>query len=283
MAETYCGKTCAECAQKEALSCPGCKAGPGRQYGGDCDLARCARKKSHETCDTCSLRLNCSTLQWRDRMPDYRRRRMEAEQQRQVAIARRAPVLGKWLWILFWLIIPSTIASVMTEIATEIAPALYIPGQLLNAVVVTANGVILLILASEEDRYRTAGICSLVSGAVSILIAVISGIAETAPWMLLVSLPLTVVSLVGEYNEFMGHAAVLTGVDNEQSTKWERLWKWFLGMFCGLYGSVVIIMIVPLIGFLLILASAIGLIVVSIAQLVYLYRTAQIFRNYTAQ
>lgn len=28
MAETYCGKTCAECTQKEILNCPGCKAGP---------------------------------------------------------------------------------------------------------------------------------------------------------------------------------------------------------------------------------------------------------------
>ena len=30
MAETYCGKSCAECSKRDILNCPGCKAGPGR-------------------------------------------------------------------------------------------------------------------------------------------------------------------------------------------------------------------------------------------------------------
>ena len=49
MAETYCGKSCAECTKKEQLNCSGCKAGPGRQFGGDCELAKCVRDKGHET------------------------------------------------------------------------------------------------------------------------------------------------------------------------------------------------------------------------------------------
>ena len=47
MAETYCGKVCRECEQKEALSCPGCKLGPGKLYGGDCELAKCCREKGN--------------------------------------------------------------------------------------------------------------------------------------------------------------------------------------------------------------------------------------------
>jgi hypothetical protein len=48
MAETYCGKTCTSCIQKEALNCPGCKVGPGRQYSGECALAKCCRNKKHQ-------------------------------------------------------------------------------------------------------------------------------------------------------------------------------------------------------------------------------------------
>lgn len=281
MAETYCGKSCAECAQKENLNCPGCKAGPGRQIGGECELARCVRNKSHETCDTCSLRSNCGTLRGCDSMPDYRRRRIEAEQERQAAIAGRAPILGKWLWILFWLIIPNAIGGLMTlDIVVEMAPALYISGRILNTLVLITYGVILLKLASQEDRYRTAGICTLAVGAVNILIAVIFGTGDTPTWTLLVTIPAMVVSFVGEYNEYMAHSAVLTGVDNEQAEKWEKLWKWYIGLFCAMFGSIIVMLIFPLLGAIVILASAIGVVVVSIVKLVYLYRSAQIFRNY---
>lgn len=283
MAETYCGKNCAECAQKEILNCPGCKTGPGRQFGGDCELAQCVRHKSHETCGTCSIRANCGMLRGCESMPDHRLRRIEAEEQRKAAIAKRAPVLGKWLWLLFWLIIPSTAANLMTlETLAELAPALYKSGKILNALVLAAYAMILIRLASEEDRYRTAGICVLVSCGVSILLAVISGTAETPPWTLLISIPAAVVSFVGEYNEYMAHAAVLTGVDNELAEKWEKLWKWYIGLFCVMFGSIVVIVIFPLLGAIAVMAAAIGVLVVNIAKLVYLYRTAKLFRAFPA-
>lgn len=284
MAETYCGKTCAECAQKENLNCPGCKAGPGRQFGGDCELARCVRNKSHETCDTCSLRSTCGTLRGRDSMPDYRRRRIEAEEARKAAIARRAPVLGKWLWILFWLIIPSEIAGLMTnQTVINLVPVLYIPGLVLEVTVLTVYGVILLKLASEEERYRTAGISSLIANGASVLVACLSRGGETPPWTLLISLPAAIVSFVGMYNECMAHSAVLTGVDNEQAEKWEKLWKWYIGLFAAMIGSIVVMLLLPLLGAIVILASAIGVLVIGIVKLVYLYKTAKIFRDYTTQ
>ena len=72
MAETYCGKSCIECAKKEILNCPGCKAGPGRRFGGDCRLAQCTREKGHEACETCGFRGECSNLKRREEMPDLR-------------------------------------------------------------------------------------------------------------------------------------------------------------------------------------------------------------------
>ena len=129
MAETYCGKSCEECTKKEQLNCSGCKTGPGRQFGGDCELAKCVRDKGHETCETCGFKGNCGTLRSRESMPDYRIRKIESEKMRKAAIAKRAPVLGKWLWIIFWLIIPSTFGSIMAnETTAKILPGLVMPG-----------------------------------------------------------------------------------------------------------------------------------------------------------
>ena len=282
MAETYCGKTCAECAQRETLSCSGCKTGPGKLYGGDCELAKCCRSKGHQECTTCGFKGNCGTLRGKERMPEYRLKHMEAEKARAAAAAKRAPVLGKWLWILFWLIIPSTIASLMTNenIAGSI-PSVFVPGQILSAVCSALYGLILVKLATEEARYLTAGVCGLICGAVNVLLACVSGGGELPPWTLLISLPATIVSLVGEYQEFEAHSVVLSGVDDDLSEKWTEFWKWYIGMYAGVFGGLLLAFIIPVLGLLVSLAAAIGLIVVGIMRLVYLYRTAKAFRDYT--
>lgn len=281
MTETYCGKTCGECPQKETLSCPGCKTGPGRQLGGDCQLAKCVREKGHETCDTCGFQGNCLTLRCRNQMPEDRLKKIQAEEIRKADIAKRAPVLGKWLWILFWLVIPSTIGSFMTNnTIQEILPGLYVPGQVINTVCSLAYGGILLKLGSVEGGYRTAGICYLITGGLGVLTALLGGIGVTAGWILFFSIPAAIVSLVGEFNTYLAHSIVLTGVDNELSEKWTNLWKWNIGLFLGIFGCIVVMMILPLLGAIAILAAAVGLLVVSILKLVYLYRTANIFREY---
>ena len=281
MAETYCGKSCEECTKKEQLNCSGCKTGPGRQFCGDCELAKCIRDKGHETCETCGFKGNCGTLRSRESMPDYRIKKIEAESMRKAAIAKRAPVLGKWLWIIFWLIIPSTIGSIIAhETTAKILPVLFTPGQIINAICSLIYGAILLKLGSEEDRYRTAGICALIAGASSALAAMINGGSDGATWILIFTIPAAIVAIVGEYNEYMAHSAVLSGVDNELSEKWEVLWKWYIGLFLGMLGCIIVMLIIPILGAIAILGCAIGTVVVSILKLVYLYRTAKIFREY---
>lgn len=281
MAETYCGKNCAECSKREELNCQGCKAGPGRQFGGDCELAKCVRDKGHETCETCGFKGNCGTLRSRESMPDYRIRKIESEKMRKAAIAKRAPVLGKWLWIIFWLVIPSSIGSIMShETTAKILPGLFMPRQIINAICSLIYGAILLKLGSEEDRYRTAGICALIAGASSALAAMINGGSDGATWILIFTLPAAIVAIVGEYNEYMAHSAVLSGVDNELSEKWEVLWKWYIGLFAGIFGSILLMLIIPVLGAIAVIGTTIGTVVVSILKLVYLYRTAKIFREY---
>lgn len=276
MANTYCGKSCESCIQKEQKLCPGCHAGPGRSWSGDCEIAVCCRDKGHESCDTCTNNRYCGKRGRRDVMPDYRRREQEAEADRKEMLARQAPFMGKWLWILFWLVIPGAIAGLIgNETVVGWIPSLRIPGLVLNVLCSLAYGLILLQLSKEQEHYRTAGICCLVAAAANGISGFITGNLA-----LLVTLPAAVVAIVGEYQEYMGHGESLSGFDRELSQKWYTLWKWYIGMFAATLGSIIVMLIAPVLGALISLAAMIGLVVVSILKLVYLYRTAKTFREY---
>lgn len=277
MAETYCGKSCAACVQREELNCPGCKAGPGRPFGSECSLAECCRSKGHESCETCGFQRSCGTLRSREHQIDYRRKKTEAQQREQERLAQRAPVLGKWLWIMFWLIVPAVFAAVMGNDGLKVDPTVHMAGRILNNICSASYGAILLKLASEEDRYRRAGICALISAAAGLLL-----IAFSEPdWSLLITLPIAVVALVGEYNEYHAHAAVLAGVDNELAQKWTRLWKWYIGLMVGGLGCILLMLIVPRLGLVLLLSGGVAMMIVGTLKYVYLYRTARVFRLYS--
>lgn len=280
MAETYCGKTCAECALKETLNCPGCKAGPG-QVGGECELAKCCRSKGHKLCDSCDFQIRCGTFRSRARIPEYRRQLAEAQAEQEAAIAARAPKLSKLLHILFWLIIPDTIAGLLINgTVSQWLPGLYTPGLILSAVCLFAYGVILLILTSEDSRYRTAGICMLISGAATFLPSFTPANGADSTLAMLASVFALISSLVGEYHECMAHSAILTGADNVLSDKWTALWKWYIGMYAAMFGSILVMLFSAALGLLVLLAALLGVLVVSILKLVYLYQTARTFRAY---
>jgi len=150
MGDTYCGKLCEDCQFKDNLQCPGCKTGPGKTWMTECELAKCCMDKGHQNCTTCSYSTSCGKLRGRDNEPERRLERRSYEQEKQKKIADKADFLGKWLWILFWLIIPSIISSIMTEEnVAERFPALNLPGQVLQVIVLVLYGSILLKISSR--------------------------------------------------------------------------------------------------------------------------------------
>ena len=194
-------------------------------------------------------------------------------------LAPRYAFLGKWLSILFWLIIPGTIAGLMgSNTLMNSAPGVYIAGQILNAVCTLASGLIFLKLSAEEDRYKTAGICALIAAAASLFVAIVSGAASTPDWTLFITLPAAVFALIGTYHEFTAHSEILFHIDHALSERWNKLWKWYLGCFIGMFGSVLLMLMAPVLGALVYVAAAIAFIVISIMRFVSLYRTAKIFR-----
>ena len=181
--------------------------------------------------------------------------------------------------ILFWLIIISTAANLLTsENVTNAAPPLASAGQILNIAANVAYGVVLLKIASESMNYRNSAICRFITAAVAIAVIPISDNTE-----FFIAIPVVILSIVmdmvGEYYEFMGHAEVLRGADRTLSYKWLTLWKWYIGTFLGMIGGTVLAVMIPLIGLIVVLASAVGTLVISIVKIVYIYKTAGVFRN----
>ena len=281
MAETYCGKDCAQCAEKEVLNCPGCKVGPGNLVGTECELARCCISKGQTACTECAYGEECDTLQQRDRFLQYRLQTVEAEKSKRDAVAKRAPLLGKWLWIAFWLIIPSTIGSLLSnETIFGAESVVFAPGQVLSSACALAYGLILLRLTSVNTKYRTAAICVLVGTLISTLTNFLFSGSEVPMWTAAISAITTVISYLGEYNEFMAHNAVLTDLDDALATKWKTLWTWYIGSFGAFICGTLLMMIIPDVGVMLTTAGSIGMVGTRILKLVYLYRTAKSFRSY---
>lgn len=278
MCETYCGKTCVECTYKEELNCPGCKTGPGQQFGGDCELARCCRSKGHEACVTCSFSGGCRTLMGKQQIPKNRQRQEMFRKAREAAIDRKAPILAKWLWLLFWLVIPCNLASFMTfdELA-DAAPVLYWTGSILNVACSLAYGLILLKLADAEEQYQKAATYILISAVVAGGVALFAGITPPK-WTLALTVPAATCNQIGLYHECQAHSTALDGLDNALSKKWATLWIWHIGSLCGIFIGLLLMLLLPILGLILVLAALVSILVVSIRRLICLYNSAQLFR-----
>lgn len=278
--EGFCGRSCETCAWRDRLACSGCQAGPGRPFGGDCDVAACCREKGHTACGTCAHLTGCTRRVGLERKPEERLYRAEAEALRRRELDRRALVLGKWLWPLFWLVVPSLLGSFMTnETVLSVLPGLRAPGEILVLLCSLAYCVILWQLRQLEDGYRSAAVCCGVSAVVGALAEGLRGTLGDG-LVLLLLLPALALKLYGTYREYSAHAAMLDGADDGLAENWQKLWKWEIGLLLGLFGCLLLVVIAGLLGLLALLADAVGMIVVSILKLVYLYRTAKLFREH---
>lgn len=282
MADTYCGKSCAECTRRESLNCPGCQTGPGRFLNGDCVIASCCRDKGHETCFTCTYHgnfVNCIKYSRRQEIPEDFLRKQKEEQRKKERLAKQAPVLGKWLWILFWLFIPAEVSGIMASEILEQVLALNLSGNILSVACDLVYALILLKLAREEYMYHTAGVCALICAAANVLVLIFFD-GQTDGWANLITLPAGVFGFVGMYHEFQAHSTVVHGIDPGLSEKWTKLWTWYWMSIAAMFGSLVVMLLSVTLGVIVILAAAAVVLVVGILKLVYLYRTARVFRTY---
>lgn len=277
---TYCGKNCEECTYKAELSCTGCQSGPGRMLNGDCKLARCCRDKGHETCDTCALRRNCGIWLDKGSIPKQRIERRIELQKEQEMIALRAPFLGKWLWILFWLVVPQGIANFMTgDVMLSLIPALEKPGEIGLVICLIIRVLVLFKVSKEHSSYRLAallGIANIVVNVVELMLGI-----EDIYVLFMLAVVQSVVLLFSEYYEYKAHTEVVMAVSPIISEQWDNYWNWYMYSLIVFVVSLFLIFLLPRLAVLTLSASSIGILVAVIKKLVYLYRTAQAFRSCT--
>ena len=280
MAETFCGKSCESCTYQQELNCPGCADGPGHKYRGDCRLKKCCVDKCHETCATCQLNIHCGIYRDRHKMPQQRIEQQQRLEAQRLEALRRAPIFGRWFTVLFWLQIPQILTNFMAnENVAALLPALQKPGVILQAVFLAAAALVLLLLSKEEGRYRTAGLCILAGGGLSLTASLfLQSSSEGAS--LLLGILSTVFALVGRYHAYQGHSAVLCGVDDLLAEDWNSYWKWYIGVIVGTFACVLLAAIAPALALIAVIILGIGAIIVGVWELVLLYNTARVFREF---
>ncbi len=274
---TYCGKECDTCTYKSELGCSGCQSGPGRVISGDCKLARCCRDKGHETCETCGHRRNCGTWLDKGSIPKQRIERKQEEKEKEALIERRAPFLGKWIWILFWLIVPQVIANFITsDFMVRLAPTLEKVGQMGRFFCMISYVLILFLISKEHKNYVFAAVLRLVNLSMNLLHLFV-GIEDVYVLIMLGGVQMAVM-LISEYHEYKAHAELVMVVDGNLSGQWDNFWKWNRYSCIGFIVSLFLVFLIPSLGGLMMLASLIGILVAGVKKLVCLYRTAQAFR-----
>ena len=285
MGETYCGKSCLDCVSKEALNCPGCRLGPGKAGQNDCDLAQCCRTRGHSSCLDCNFKIRCDKYARREFAPEDRRRRLKrrnAEQDRVGEVAKFTPMIARWMRILLWLVVPSTIASVFTnDTMRQILPILYIPGTILQFASNLVYCFVLFAMSQLENRYRKAGICTLIGVGISLLNTLCAGVPGVASLYSVLLLPSIILTFVTVYQECFAHSEMMAEVDIYVSNKWVMLWKAYLIGYLLVFGSIILLILNPVIGLIAMVVGAIGIVIASIAKLVLLHQSAKQAEVYT--
>jgi len=274
--KNYCGKDCDACAVKEAENCPGC-----RQYAdfGKCEIASCCRDKGHESCATCTQRPWCPTVRKSFSMHKYRREQAEAEASSSRRILENAAVMTKWTLPLFWTLLVLEITGLADTIFENTPP---LPLILLGVTILLTlfHGFCLWQMGTVGDRYRKAALFRILSGVLTGLAGLLSLWAGAGNLSVLFSLPGAVLGYIALYHEYNAHGEALAEADGELAEKWENLWKWTIGALIGTFLAVPVSAVLGLIGLLLLIASQLAKIVCRVLELVYLYRTAEVFRWY---
>lgn len=204
---------------------------------------------------------------------------------------RRFAYLGRWFERWFWLAILANIPALLTgEWMLQNVPALYWLGEALSIASAVAIGGILLVLAREEERYRTAGICTLIAGVASCTLSILNGVGIDGGWTLLISLPGAVIALAALCNRLKGSASLVSPFDPKLSRDWEKLWRWNLYLLAA---AIILVVLMLILGFILwsatewwglllligLLLLGLASVVIGIVEYVYLYRTAKLFQT----
>ena len=276
MSNSYCGKSCAECESRHELNCPGCKYGPGTLSGG-CSIAKCCISQGHACCDTCTKRNVCQTIKAKDISPEFRLKRLENEMAEKVELARRAPIMYRWLWVLFWAYIGNIATNILLQ--SELAYALSV---IIGLTVLVIMSVSLYKLSAFSINYKKAFYCCVAVFVLTGVVELLSTILQselTGIIALICSTPVMALNIIQIYFEHQAHSEQLRPIDSTMADKWLKIWKWLICWGGAMCLSLIFMFIIPVFGLYFFIPTGIGVIVVSIMRIKCLYDTCYVFRD----
>ena len=193
------------------------------------------------------------------------------------AIVSRAPLMAKWLWVMFW----ANIAHIIINFIKIESSVVYTTIQnILIAICVLLICLSLFKMRGEDERYGRAALFQLIPLVINLIPTLVMDSYNTLVWLsVLVSLIAAVFSLLATYNEYHAHSCIVGGLDSELGDRWQKLWVW---QVIGITGTVLSLFIAALgaagLGAVLVLIVAIYVLVIQIIYLVTLYRSAKAYR-----
>lgn len=268
MADSYCLKSCSECARED---CPGCRAGA---FTWQCEIVKCCKEKGHESCESCTRASCCSTRTSRIQMPE----KIFAMQRREAELVGKyrgdAAVLAKWVTVIFWSMIAVNVVDLIGLLSAfaDIVRWVDLAGTV-AALLVTFWGY--YNLRGVDDRFgRVASLQLAVYGITTLLEVFVPG--ESA-LKTIVQLGCGIVGIVVWKSKCETFRDALSGISRELSEKWENQWKLYkLSLWLAFGGLLVcIIPVVGLVGLLAVLGGVGVLMFVTIREFVYLWQTAK--------
>ena len=313
MESSYCGKDCDDCLDREAVGCPGCKNGPGKEDGTLCEIARCCSNKYKNFCEACDSSESCAMLSGRETMMQKWNENRKRETVAPTAVSgtpgtvnsiyseepagrtrdnHDAPFVRSHLIAIFWLFLLAGFGNVLSNENVFGSFSVVIGlGTVMNIGANIATAILMIRLGREEGTFKTAGICNLVGTALlfvgEILVAgalvamKLSGLAAMSIGAILgivLLLAAVVLEIIAGYKFLVACGRIVERRDLALASRWYVMSKLFFWIFGGILILVVLAFIVPGLALILALLFILGVLAFAVCEYVFLYQTANRFR-----
>ena len=313
MENSFCGKDCEDCLDRETVGCPGCKNGPGKEGGALCEIARCCSSQYKNFCEVCDNNATCSKLSGRENMLQKwngSRKRETVDTtiasgtvgtvsgtyaEPRISRARDnhdAPFVRSHLIAIFWLFLLAGFGNVLSNENVFGSFSIIIGlGSIISIGANIATAILMIRLGREEGTFKTAGICNLVGTGLlfvgEILVAgalvamKLSGLAAMSIGAILgivLLLAAVVLEIIAGYKFLVACGRIVERRDLALASRWYVMSKLFFWIFGGIFILVVLAFIVPGLALILALLFILGVLAFAVCEYVFLYQTANRFR-----
>ncbi|MBR6535772.1 MAG: DUF3795 domain-containing protein [Lachnospiraceae bacterium] len=313
MENSYCGKDCDDCLDREAVGCPGCKSGPGKEDGTLCEIARCCSNKYKNFCEVCDSNGSCAMLANRENMMQKwngSRKRETAEPAAMSGVAgavsgtyaeprtniardnHDAPFVRSHLIAIFWLFLLAGFGNVLSNENVFGSFSVVIGlGTVMNIGASIATAILMIRLGREESTFKTAGICDLVATGLMFVAELVlagalvamefSGLAAGgigAILAILMLLAAVVLEIIAGYKFLVACGRIVERRDLALANRWHVMSKLFFWIFGGIIILLILLLIMPGIALILTILFALGVLAFGVCEYVFLYQTANRFR-----